>query len=212
MRVQDPLSEKYYGISPYAFCGNNSVAYVDLYGRDTVYVFDQPQRPNDRGIKGETYTGEVYVEIEGKIVGPYRASSYPNSKSNTDNTPSANTINEGITEFNNKFGHDKGQKKGLNIVDENGERLTEGTTPNGEDVTMELVNVHSGYSDNGNYNSRGSHGCVTIHPDDADAFFSNFIWDSGKNTGTSSGKIIIMREENQNKKQLYEIVLNKVRK
>ena len=210
--AQDPLSEKYYSISPYAFCGNNPVAYVDLYGRDTVYVFDQPQRPNDRGIKGETYTGEVYVEIEGKIVGPYRASSYPNSKSNTDNTPSANTINEGITEFNNKFGHDKGQKKGLNIVDENGERLTEGTTPNGEDVTMELVNVHSGYSDKGNYNSRGSHGCVTIHPDDADAFFSNFIWDSGKNTGTSSGKIIIMREENQNKKQLYEIVLNKVRK
>lgn len=43
-------------------------------------------------------------------------------------------------------------------------------------------------------------------------FFSNFIWDSGKNTGTSSGKIIIMREESQNKKQLYEIVLNKVRK
>ena len=210
--AQDPLSEKYYDISPYAFCGNNPVAYIDLYGRDTVYVFDQPQRPNDRGIKGETYTGEVYVEIEGQIVGPYRASSYPNSKSNTDNTPSANTINEGITEFNNKFGHDKGQKKGLNIVNENGERLTEGTTPNGEDVTMELVNVHSGYSDNGNYNSRGSHGCVTIHPDDADAFFSNFIWDSGKNTGTSSGKIIIMREESQNKKQLYEIVLNKVRK
>lgn len=89
--------------------------------------------------------GEVYVEIEGKIVGPYRASSYPNSKSNTDNTPSANTINEGITEFNNKFGHDKGQKKGLNIVNENVERLAEGTTPNGEDVT--------------------------IHPDDADAFF-----------------------------------------
>lgn len=144
MRVQDPLSEKYYSISPYVFCGNNSVAYIDLYGRDTVYVFDQPQRPNGRGIKGETYTGEVYVEIEGKIVGPYRASSYPNSKSNTDNTPSANTINEGITEFNNKFGHDKGQKKGLNIVNENGECLTEGTTPNGEDIT--------------------------IHPDDADAF------------------------------------------
>lgn len=100
----------------------------------------------------------------------------------------------------------------MNIVDENGERLTEGTTPNGEDVTMELVNVHSGYSDNGNYNSRGSHGCVTYIPMMQILFFSNFIWDSGKNTGTSSGKIIIMREDNQNKKQLYEIVLNKVRK
>ena len=27
--AQDPLAEKYYGISPYAFCNNNSVNYVD---------------------------------------------------------------------------------------------------------------------------------------------------------------------------------------
>ena len=77
---------------------------------------------------------------------------------------------------------------------------------------MEYVNIHSGKSDNGNYNSRGSHGCVTIHPDDADAFFSNFSWNSGQNTGTSLGKIIIMRNDSQNKKQLYKIVTNKVRK
>ena len=86
------------------------------------------------------------------------------------NAPAANTVNEGTKDFNNKYGHDKGQKKGLNIVNSNGERLTEGTTPNGDNVTMEYVNIHSGKSDNGNYNSRGSHGCVTIHPDDADAF------------------------------------------
>lgn len=35
---------------------------------------------------------------------------------------------------------------------------------------MILVNVHSGKSDKGNYNSRGSKGCITIHPDDAAAF------------------------------------------
>ena len=28
----DPLSEKYYGISPYAFCAGNPVRYVDFYG------------------------------------------------------------------------------------------------------------------------------------------------------------------------------------
>ena len=30
----DPLSEKYYGISPYAFCNNNPVRYVDVDGMD----------------------------------------------------------------------------------------------------------------------------------------------------------------------------------
>ena len=32
----DPLSEKYYGISPYAFCNNNPVNLVDLDGRDWI--------------------------------------------------------------------------------------------------------------------------------------------------------------------------------
>lgn len=30
----DPLAEKYYGISPYAFCNNNPVNFVDLDGRE----------------------------------------------------------------------------------------------------------------------------------------------------------------------------------
>ena len=35
----DPLSEKYYGISPYAFCNNNPVNFVDPDGRD-IYRYD----------------------------------------------------------------------------------------------------------------------------------------------------------------------------
>lgn len=35
----DPLCEKYYNISPYAYCMNNPVRYIDPYGRD-VYRFD----------------------------------------------------------------------------------------------------------------------------------------------------------------------------
>ncbi len=34
----DPLSEKYYGISPYAFCNNNPLRYVDPDGRDGIYI------------------------------------------------------------------------------------------------------------------------------------------------------------------------------
>ena len=32
----DPLAEKYYGISPYAFCNNNPVNFVDLDGMDWI--------------------------------------------------------------------------------------------------------------------------------------------------------------------------------
>ncbi|MBR2128563.1 MAG: RHS repeat-associated core domain-containing protein [Bacteroidales bacterium] len=35
----DPLAEKYYGISPYAFCNNNPVNFVDSDGRD-IYRYD----------------------------------------------------------------------------------------------------------------------------------------------------------------------------
>ena len=34
----DPLSEKYYGISPYAFCNDNPLRYVDPDGRDGIYI------------------------------------------------------------------------------------------------------------------------------------------------------------------------------
>jgi len=32
----DPLAEKYYGISPYVFCGNNPANFIDPDGRDWV--------------------------------------------------------------------------------------------------------------------------------------------------------------------------------
>ena len=36
----DPLAEKYYGISPYAFCNNNPVNFVDLDGEDPSLIWD----------------------------------------------------------------------------------------------------------------------------------------------------------------------------
>ena len=89
----DPYAEKYYHISPYAWCGNNPVNAIDPDGRDSIYVNDQPERPVDRGVEGETYTATVIVVQDGEIVGEYRGSSYPNSKSNSDNSTSHNTIN-----------------------------------------------------------------------------------------------------------------------
>ena len=35
---QDPLAEKYYNLSPYAYCANNPVNFVDPDGRDPIYT------------------------------------------------------------------------------------------------------------------------------------------------------------------------------
>ena len=200
--TMDPLAEKYYNISPYAWCGNNFLNAIDPDGRDSIYVNDQPERPVDRGVEGETYTATVIVVQDGEIVGEYRGSSYPNSKSNTDNSTSYNTINEGEYLFNNESGHKMGTEQGLNIVDDNGNRVASGKNPEGEDVIIEYANVHSGKSDKGNHNSRGSHACITIHPDDAKSFFSHFVWTNDKKTtGTSKGRIFIKRDKDNKEKK-----------
>lgn len=196
--VIDPMVENnHHDYTPYAYAYNNPILYIDQVGLDTtIYVFDQGERPKDNGTKGETYTAEIYIDIDGEIVGPYSGSSYPNSKSNSDNSTSSNTVKDGEHKYNNESGHDNGTKKGLNIDDSNNDsRTASGTNPKGEDVTMTGVNVHEGKSDNGNYNSRGSRGCVTINPKDSEAFFNNFDWskNSAQTKGNSSGTIVIHR-------------------
>lgn len=200
----DPLAEKNRPGSPYVFCGNNPLVFVDPDGRDSVYVFDSPVRPLDRNIRGETYTAEIFVEVNGNIAGPYKGSSYPNSKSPNDNSTSYKTLTEGEHKFNNKSGHKGGTKKGLNIVNEEGKRESTAIDPNGENVIIRDANVHSGYSDNGGYMSRGSKGCITIHPDDAKVFFENFKWnEKNPNTGTSVGSIFIYRANTREKEMQY---------
>ena len=40
----DPMAEKYYGISPYAYCGNSPVLFVDYDGRDYGLHFDHDNK------------------------------------------------------------------------------------------------------------------------------------------------------------------------
>ncbi|MBQ8462076.1 MAG: RHS repeat-associated core domain-containing protein, partial [Bacteroidales bacterium] len=197
--TQDPLAEKYFPINPYAYCAGDPVNIIDPFGRDTVLVLDKSIRPQDNGAKGTSYTAEVYYIGNGIVSNKYRGSSYPNSVSNINNAAAYNTVNEGTYPYNNKFGHSKGGKKGLNIVDDAGLRNVPATNPQGQEVMATNVNVHSGFSDNGNYNSRGSHACITIHPDDASDFFENFNWTNTlETTGNSKGMIIISRNEDTN--------------
>ena len=191
----DPLAEKYPYNGVYNFSENRVIDGRELEGLETILITDINERPKDNGTRGETYTGQMYYRNDntGEIYGPYEASTYPNSVSNTDNSTRYNTINAGEHHYNNYSGHHGGRSKGLNI-DDLGQRRTYGTDPNGDPVIMQYVNVHAGASDNGNYNSRGSQGCITINPSDADAFFSNFNWtNESKTTGDASGTLIIVR-------------------
>ena len=189
----DPMAEKYYGMTPYGYCGNSPIENIDRYGCDTVYVHDQNVRPDDNGVPGTSYTAVIVVISNGVTSDIYFGSSYPNSKSDSDNSTPYNTINEGSYHYNNLSGHKGGKQKGLNIVNDEGQRKAPGKSPSGEEITMKYVNVHKGVSNRGLATSRGSKGCITINPNDSQSFFNNFSWDKDKNVGKSSGIIIIDR-------------------
>jgi hypothetical protein len=143
--------------------------------------------------------------------GPYEGSSYPNDDSKH------NTLDDGEYDYNNESGHKGGTQKGLNIVNEDGDRKADGTTPEGNDIEMTVVNVHSGVEPEDdpsglNRQNRGSAGCPTIKPSDSKAFFGNFNWNTGSgqnsNKGTSKGKVRISRDKtyNTNKTKHLEMI------
>ena len=195
----DPLASSFLSYTPYHYTRNNPINLIDPTGMsaDTlrVHVFDQADRPQDNGTAGTSYIADVFVydDETGELNGPYDGSSYPNSVSNSDNSTNANTVNEGTHSYNNASGHRGGTRDGLNLVDGDANRTSPGTDSDGNSVMMTYVNVHSGQSDRGNFNSRGSQGCVTICPGDADSFFSHFPTTTGTHTGPASGTINIQR-------------------
>ena len=186
----DPMAENHYDNTPYNYVLNNPMLFIDPFGMETtVYVLDQQDNPDNK----REYTAGVYVDVDGEINGPYEGSSFPNSDTRH------NTLNEGEYSYNNESGHKSSTQKGLNIVDENGDRVANGTSPGGNEIEMTVVNVHSGASPDDDpaglgRENRGSAGCPTIKPSDSRNFFSNFDW-SGTNqtTGTSTGTISIQR-------------------
>ena len=206
--VPDPMVEKHYDWTSYAYTYNNPVLFIDEMGLDTnIFVFDQAQRPLDDGTDANTYTAQIYVVgDDGTVLGVYDGSSYPNSVSaEGDNSTVHNTVSEGEHSYNNETGHEGGTEQGLNIDDSgDGSRTTSGKSSGNAPVIMTYVNVHEGYSNNGNYNSRGSEGCITIKPSDTQSFFSNFDWSSsGGVTGKTKGTVTVYRGSSGNGKKNY---------
>ena len=120
-----------------------------------VFFFDGPNRPADNGVKGSSYSASVFVvNPNGDVSGPFSGSTYPNSVSNSNNSPAASTVNEGTVSFSNAFGHHGGTEKGLNLgtndVSKESERVVSGTSATGGKTNVADANVHSGFSDNYN--------------------------------------------------------------
>ena len=59
--TMDPLCEKYYDISPYAWCGNNTVNYIDANGMDTL-LFNAEGVFKERIIAGGSHVGRIIKE------------------------------------------------------------------------------------------------------------------------------------------------------
>lgn len=77
----DPLCEKYYHISPYAYCGNNPINRIDPDGldwfraKDYSIQFDPNIKKDSKLEEGQTYLGETYqvTDNNGNILENYRA-------------------------------------------------------------------------------------------------------------------------------------------
>jgi len=159
-----------------------------------VYVIDQETLPKATGVKGSTYTAQLYIvdNVKQKVFGPYQGSSFPNSKQSKEDPEKPNTLKAGAHIFNNKYGHKGGTKQGLNLINVDEQRITDAFSWFKKPSKIRYANVHTGCSDNGNFNSRGSQGCITIHPKQVDAFFKHFDFSKGTK-GTSEGIVYIYR-------------------
>jgi hypothetical protein len=165
------------------------LTFIDPTGMDSIYFQDQANRPQDNGTQGTSYTATVWVVQNNQLVGIYPQGGYK-------------TINEGEHLFNNKSGHHGGKDKGLNLVNESGAREVPGTLPNGKAATVEFGNIHEGYSNKGNFDSRGSIACLTLNPVVSKDVLDHFDWSGTINvkgktydgtTGNSTGSAFITR-------------------
>ncbi|WP_298513131.1 hypothetical protein [uncultured Kordia sp.] len=175
-----------------------------------IYIVDQETMPKDAGVPNTSYTASVFVIDNEKkqVFGPFKGSSYPNSRETEPGSDKPNTVDTGIHLFNNEYGHKGGTVKGLNLINQEEQRKTDGYSWTKKPTTMSYVNLHQGYSDLGNYNSRGSLGCITIQPDEVGQFWSHFDFSINGTKGTSNGVVYVFRESEEKREQLINEIKN----
>jgi len=147
----DPLAEKYYSISPYAWCGNNPVMRIDPDGMDW-YEWDEEKKraviwqegnAKQLEINGQTYNnvGENYSYTLGNTTYSFEQQKMVSmSVTVLDN-------NQFQTQFDSRFGDEKRQKvackRACNVIESNA-----GVTSAGRNDATQQVGREVGTADN----------------------------------------------------------------
>ena len=122
--AQDPLSEKYYGISPYAFCAGNPVKYLDPNGEDPTLPARMAGGAIIGGaisgtaaiIKGKSFTEVVAATAGGAVDGAIGATGFGVGGKFFSGLVGGGLGNLVEQELNKAFGNQKGKIDGSNIV------------------------------------------------------------------------------------------------
>ena len=150
----DPLCEKYYSVSPYAYCNNNPVMLVDPDGREwytnnngTLLWNPQVHSQNDLQ-KGYTYVGTTYNDQKNNI--QYREDGTilcPNEKSGIDRM----TVQQKVSiSDKNRFGKEQSacllddEKGSMIVFPDNWNSGSESKLPSGYTLTSDVLSNGQG--------------------------------------------------------------------
>lgn len=64
----DRFCEKYYNVSPYAYCGNNPIKYIDIHGDSLTLIGDEKALERVATVMGRNTHGSSYKIQNGKVV------------------------------------------------------------------------------------------------------------------------------------------------
>ena len=129
----DPLCEKYYNISPYAYCHNNPIKYIDPYGEDWTDC-DGNKLDNTENIKvfifySADFVDQAKVQYD-KAISQYGEGSVAMSLTSTENEFVADWGNMGGTNIQNVMIMTHGKNQSITLDEEGYQQLT--STGNGK--------------------------------------------------------------------------------